>query len=57
MNLQQRWRAMVGILGLLFFGAVLLWWKIAQTTGLLIIMFCAGFALRETLEPKRERDE
>ena len=54
MNTQQRRKAMRFILGLVLFGALLFWWTPLQTTGLLIIMFCGGFALREMMEPIRK---
>ena len=54
MNTQQRRYTMRFILGLVLFGALLFWWTPLQETGLLIIMFCGGFALREMLEPIRK---
>ena len=57
MNIQQRRYAMRFILGLVLFGALLFWWTPLQETGLLIIMFCGGFVLREMLEPIRKDDD
>ena len=57
MNTQQRRQAMRYIVGLVLFGALLFLWVPLQTTGLLIIMFCAGFVLRDSLEPIRKDDE
>ena len=54
MNTQQRRKAMRFIIGLVLFGALLFWWTPLQTTGLLIIMFCGGFVLREMMEPIRK---
>ena len=54
MNSQQRRYAMRFIIGLVLSGALLFWWTPLQETGLLIIMFCGGCALREILEPIRK---
>ena len=57
MNIQQRRKAMRFIIGLVLSGALLFWWTPLQTTGLLIIMFSGGFALRDMLEPIRKDDD
>jgi hypothetical protein len=54
MNREQRYQSMVCIIALVLIGAFLMFFEQLQTTGLLIIMFSAGFALRETLEPIRD---
>ena len=54
MNTLDRRSAMMFIGGLVLFGALLFWWTPLQETGLLIIMFCGGFVLREMLEPIRK---
>ena len=54
MNTLDRRSAMMFIGGLVLFGALLFWWTPLQTTGLLIIMFCGGFVLREMLDPIRK---
>jgi len=54
MKRQNRIRAMLFMLVLIFLGVFLMRWIELQVTGLLLIMFSAGFALRETLEPMPE---
>jgi len=57
MKRQNRIRAMLFMLVLIFLGVFLMRWIELQVTGLLLIMFSAGFALRETLEPMPEVKE
>ena len=54
MNKKQRYNAMLLMLCLLLFGAFLFMWVELQTLGMFIIMFAAGFVLRDTLEPITE---
>ena len=57
MKHKNRIRAMLFMPVLIFLGAFLMRWIELQVTGLLLIMFSAGFALRDTLEPMPEVKE
>jgi len=50
MELKHRLYSTLFMLLLLFLGAFLLVFEPLQETGIMIIMFAAGFVLRETLE-------
>ena len=57
MKRQNRIRGMLSMLVLIFLGTLLMRWIELQVTGLLLIMFSVGFALRETIEPMPEVKE